>query len=58
MSKAKINEKLNTIREEENFDMSYLDILSRSNDSEESTDTTTKKVLEEIEKRYAENKKN
>ena len=56
MSKAKIKEKLNTIRKEGTFDEGYLDLLTQSNDGEETADATTKKVIEEIEKRYAENK--
>jgi hypothetical protein len=58
MSKAQIEEKLNTVREEGLFDGGYIDILLQSNDGEESADATAIKVIKEIEKRYAEDQEN
>jgi len=56
--KEKINEKLKNIKEENSFDESFLNILSRSNITEEISCNTADKVVEEIEKRYAKNKEN
>lgn len=58
MTKIKVEEKLNTIREENRFDDGFLDILNEANSNDESAEETAKKVIEEIKKRYDENKEN
>jgi len=58
MSKAKIEEKLEMIQKQKTFDEGFLAILSESNADEDSADVTTKKVIEEIGKRYAKDKEN
>ena len=57
MSKVKIEEKIDSMREDEAFDSGYLELLSQSNTGEEATNETVRKIIGEIEKRYAEDKK-
>lgn len=57
MSKVKIEEKINSMRQEGTFDSGYLELLSQSNTGEEMTSGTVRKIIGEIERRYAEDKK-
>lgn len=57
MSKAKIDEKLNKIRDAGSFDEGFLNILAEANTNDEPADNTAEKVIEEIKKRYDKDKK-
>lgn len=57
MSKIKIDEKLLAIQGEKSFDDSFLTILFELNENDETAVDTAKKVIKEIERRYAEDKK-
>lgn len=58
MSSKIIKKYLETLSKKEIFDKKYIALLLNSNELNEGGEVTVSKVLDLIEKRYAENKKN